>query len=170
VRIDVDGLALRPAVERDVAAIAAACLDAEIVRWLPHLPQPYQAADARRFIAQADAWRAQDRELSLAIAGPDDALLGMIGLRLTDDPPTVGYWLAPGARGRGVATAATIALARWAFERYGMPRLALHAEPFNTASVRVAERSGFMRVPGVIKGADHRDLWIFELERPAPHP
>jgi RimJ/RimL family protein N-acetyltransferase len=169
-RIDVDGYTLRPAVEGDVAAIAAACVDAEIARWLPHLPQPYGPADARRFIAQADAWRADGRELSLVIAGRDDALLGMIGLRLTDDPPTVGYWLAPGARGRGLATAATIALARWAFERYGMPRLALHAEPSNTASVRVAERSGFTRVPGVIPGADHRELWIFELERPEPDP
>jgi RimJ/RimL family protein N-acetyltransferase len=166
-RIDAEGCTLRPAVEADVPAIARACVDPEIVQWLPHLPQPYSRDDARRFIAQADAWRADGREYSLAIVDQDDALVGMIGLRLTDDPPTVGYWLAPEARGRGIATAATIALAGWAFERFHPTRLALHAEPANVASVRVAEKSGFVRVPGLIKGVDDRDLWIFELARPA---
>jgi RimJ/RimL family protein N-acetyltransferase len=166
-RIDAEGCTLRPAVEADVPAIARACLDPEIVQWLPHLPQPYEPDDARRFIAQADAWRREGRELSLAIVDSGDILLGMIGLRLTDDPPTIGYWIAPEARGRGIATAATIALAGWTFERFGSARLALHAEPGNLASVRVAEKSGFVRVPGLIRGADERDLRVFELARPA---
>lgn len=166
-RIDAGGWSLRPAVEEDVPAIARACVDPEIVRWLPHLPQPYAPEDARRFIEQAAEWRAEGREYSLAIVDDHDSLLGMVGLRLTDEPPTVGYWLAPEARGRGIATAATTALARWAFARFALARLALHAEPANRASVRVAEACGFVRVPGSITGADDRELWVFELERPA---
>jgi hypothetical protein len=30
----------------------------------------------------------------------------------------------------------------------------------------VAEKCGFVRVPGSIKGGDGRDLWVFELQRP----
>ena len=70
------------------------------------------------------------------------------------------------ARGRGLASAATRALTGWAFETFGPPRIALHAEPGNVASRRVAEKCGFVRVSGTIKGADDRDLWVFELARP----
>jgi RimJ/RimL family protein N-acetyltransferase len=165
-RIEAEGCVLRPAGEVDVPSIAKACLDPEIVHWLPHLPQPYGVADARAFIAQTSEGRALGRELTLAIVDDDDALLGMVGVRLTEDPPTVGYWLAPEARGRGLATAATRALSEWTFATFAPPRLALHAEPGNLASRRVAEKCGFVRVPGVIKGADGRDLWVFELQRP----
>jgi RimJ/RimL family protein N-acetyltransferase len=165
-RIEADGCVLRPVGEADVAAITKACLDPEIVHWLPHLPQPYGFADARAFIAQTTEGRASGREMTLAIAGEDDALLGMVGVRLTDDPPTVGYWLAPEARGHGLATAATRALSEWTFATLAPPRLVLHAEPANLASRRVAEKCGFVRVPGSIKGGDGRDLWVFELLRP----
>jgi RimJ/RimL family protein N-acetyltransferase len=166
-RIEAEGCVLRPVGEADVPAITQACLDPEIVHWLPHLPQPYGIDDARAFIAQTTEGRALGRELTLAIADADDALLGMIGVRLTEDPPTVGYWVAPAARGRGLATAATRALTAWTFATHAPARLALHAEPGNRASRRVAEKCGFVRVPGTIKGGDGRDLMVFELQRPA---
>jgi RimJ/RimL family protein N-acetyltransferase len=105
--------------------------------------------------------------MTFAIVDDDDALLGMVGVRLTDEPPTVGYWMAPEARGRGLATAATRAVTAWVFATYGPSRIALHAEPVNVASCRVAEKCGFERVAGSIKGVDDRDLWVFELARPA---
>jgi RimJ/RimL family protein N-acetyltransferase len=167
VRIEADGCTLRPVGEADVPAIVRACGDPEIVRWLPHLPQPYDVADARSFVAESIEGRALGHEHAFAIVGDDDSLLGVVGLRLTADPPTVGYWIAPEARGRGLATAATAAISAWAFATFGSSRLALHAEPDNRASCRVAEKCGFMRVPGTILGADDRDLWVFERERPA---
>jgi RimJ/RimL family protein N-acetyltransferase len=165
-RIDAVGCALRPVCDGDVAAIARACGDPEIARWLPHLPQPYGEDDARSFIVQAADSQALGRELAFAIVDDHDALLGMIGLRLTDEPPTVGYWMAPEARGRGLASAATRAVTAWAFVTYGPARIALHAEPANVASCRVAETCGFVRRAGTIKGADDRDLAVFELVRP----
>jgi RimJ/RimL family protein N-acetyltransferase len=165
--IEAEGFTLRPVCEADVPSIVRACADPEIARWLPHLPQPYRVEDARAFVAQSIEGRALGREHSFAIVGEDDGLLGVVGLRLTDDPPTVGYWIAPEARGRGVATAATAALGAWAFATFGPGRLALHAEPANRASCRVAEKCGFVRVAGSIVGADDRDLWVFELARPA---
>jgi RimJ/RimL family protein N-acetyltransferase len=168
VRIEADGCALRPVHEDDVPSISRACCDAEIARWLPHLPQPYGSDDARSFVAQAIEWRALGREMTFAIvADSDDELVGMAGVRLSDEPPTVGYWMAPEARGRGLASAATRALTAWAFATFGPARIALHAEPENHASLRVAEKCGFVRVSGTIKGADDRDLWVFELARPS---
>jgi RimJ/RimL family protein N-acetyltransferase len=167
VRIEAEGCALRPVREDDVAAIARVCGDPEIARWLPHLPQPYAEDDARSFVVQAADSRALGRELSFAIVDEGDTLLGMVGVRLTDEPPTVGYWMAPEARGRGLASAATRALTTWTFETFRPARIALHAEPGNVASCRVAEKCGFVRARGTIKGADDRDLWVFELARPA---
>jgi RimJ/RimL family protein N-acetyltransferase len=162
-RIEAEGCVLRPLRGGDVPAITRACQDPEIARWLPHLPHPYRATDAREFVAHATA---QEREITLAIADDADTLVGVVNVRLTDAPPTVGYWIAPGARGRGIATAATSAIARWTFAVHAPARIALHVEPENRASVRVAEKCGFVRLPGMIKGLEDRDLWVFQLARP----
>lgn len=165
--IEAEGCILRPIVEADAPAIAAACRDPEIAHWLPHIPQPYSIEEARSFVARATDLRERGDEMTYAIVDAEDTLLGVVGVRLTDEPPAVGYWIAAEARGRGIASAATRAISDWAFAAFGLARLALHAEPANHASLRVAEKCGFVRVPGVIKGAADRDLWIFELAR---HP
>lgn len=86
-------------------------------------------------------------------------LLGNAGLAPVRDEPdagTLAYWVAPAARGRGVATRAVRLLADRARE-IGMTRVELHAHIDNLGSQRVAERAGFTRgriVPDhrVVKG------------------
>jgi RimJ/RimL family protein N-acetyltransferase len=56
------------------------------------------------------------------------------------------------------------------FATHGSARIALHVEPENHASVRVAEKCGFVRLPGTIKGVEGRDLWVFRLARPRRAP
>ena len=56
----------------------------------------------------------------------------------------IGYWVAPWARGRGVATAATRALTAHAFGA-GLARLELLTQPENAASQRVALAAGYRR-------------------------
>lgn len=79
----------------------------------------------------------------------------------------VGYWLAPNARGRGIATRTLRLLARWAFDHLAIAHLELTCAPDNTAAQRIAERCGFVR-EGVqrshtaSKGA-RRDTMIFTL-------
>jgi RimJ/RimL family protein N-acetyltransferase len=49
------------------------------------------------------------------------------------------------ARGRGAAALAVAALAGWALGELGIPRVELYVEPWNSASIRSAERAGFRR-------------------------
>jgi signal transduction histidine kinase len=131
----------------DAAAIAAACVDPEIARWVP-VPVPYTPADAREFLESVtDGW-ARGGELVLAIeerAG--GTLAGLIGLHPGPSAgrASVGYWLAPVARGRGLATRAVRLLADWAFADPRLQRLELMTLVGNDASGRVALRAGFRR-------------------------
>ncbi len=58
---------------------------------------------------------------------------------------TVGYWLAPSLRGRGLMTEAVVAIVRWAREDHGVRCLRLWTHPENVASQAVAKRAGFVR-------------------------
>src|SRR5262249_39239390 len=64
----------------------------------------------------------------------------------------IGYWVAPWARRRGVATAATRVLSDWAFDHRAVERLELLAAKENVGSQRVALAAGFTR-EGVRRGA-----------------
>jgi RimJ/RimL family protein N-acetyltransferase len=58
----------------------------------------------------------------------------------------IGYWTAADARGRGIAPAAVRAVTDWAFGRFGakgLPRIMLVHDLENSASCRVAAKSGY---------------------------
>ena len=80
----------------------------------------------------------------------------------------VGYWCAPEARGRGVATRALRLLCRHALDDLRLDRLELVTDPDNRASQRVAEKVGFRR-EGVLRShllhpdGRRRDSVMFSL-------
>jgi RimJ/RimL family protein N-acetyltransferase len=55
----------------------------------------------------------------------------------------VGYWVAAGARGRGVAGRALVLVTRLAFDVLGLERLEVRPHRENVASRAVALRTGF---------------------------
>jgi ribosomal-protein-alanine N-acetyltransferase len=64
-----------------------------------------------------------------------------------DGTAEIGFWLGPGARGRGLG-AATIALTmRWGFEELGLRRVEGLTAPDNQLSRRAMERAGMRRAP-----------------------
>lgn len=133
--------------QADVPALTAACQDPEISRWTV-VPAPYEEGHARDFIATRAQDRAAGRELSLAIVGREDDLLGSIGLAhidWEDHRAEIGYWVARKARGRSVASRATKLLSQHALETLGFERLELLAHPENAASLRVASNAGYTR-------------------------
>jgi RimJ/RimL family protein N-acetyltransferase len=110
-----------------------------------HIPSPYSDADAIVWLDSQEPSRLA--RLELAVADPaDEHLLGAIGasnINLTHLTASVGYWLAPPARGHGHATNALRVFARWLFDEIGLARLELTTNPDNAASQRVAERCRF---------------------------
>jgi RimJ/RimL family protein N-acetyltransferase len=139
------GVVLRTWRTADIPDLPAAVDDPEIHRWLDIIPDPYTPSDAEEFVSKTCRDLTEGRGVGLAITG-DGGLLGAVGLHLAAYQPgvaEVGYWLAAGARGRGVATAATRALTDWAFEELGLHRVELFAATDNAASRAVAERAGF---------------------------
>jgi RimJ/RimL family protein N-acetyltransferase len=145
-----DGIVLlRPWTDKDEAAVAAACADPEIVRWIDDVPAPYTRADARAYIA---ASRRGWKDSSLWAFAVTDAVTGEVigscGVGWQDQAHAVaeiGYWVRVEARGRSVATRAVRLVSRWSIEECGVQRLQLRADENNTASQRVAERAGFTR-------------------------
>jgi RimJ/RimL family protein N-acetyltransferase len=136
---------LRPWRPTDAEAVFVACQDPEIPRFVP-VPQPYTRADAEAFVRQS-------RDES--IAGPSahfaisDAATGVLRGAISRHARTgiprasIGYWLAPEARGQGVATRAVRLLVDWTFSTTDTIRIEIYTDVENIRSGRVALRAGF---------------------------
>ena len=150
-----DGIVtLRPWADEDVAAVADACRDLEIARWIDEVPAPYTRRDARAYIATARRGWKDGSLWAFAITDAETGdVLGSCGVGWQDRPNAVaeiGYWVRSGARRRGVATRAVQLAARWVFDECGVQRLQLRADALNEPSQRVAEHAGFTR-EGVLR-------------------
>ncbi|MFC0529227.1 GNAT family N-acetyltransferase [Phytohabitans kaempferiae] len=165
--INDQGLVLRPWREEDTDSVYRACQDPAIQHWT-RVPSPYLPEHARHFVTEYSAatWRA-GTGAPFAVTDPDTGeLLASCGLVTIDrvlSSAEVGYWTAPWARGRGVATRATRAVSRWAFESLGLRRVVWQAAVGNQASRLVALRAGF-RIDGYMRMADDGgDGWVGAL-------
>ncbi|MDT0400572.1 MULTISPECIES: GNAT family N-acetyltransferase [Streptomyces] len=146
VRLTAGPLILRPWAPEDAAVLAALYDDAALRRWAS--APVHDGPSAARWLAeQRHGWETGER---LAFAVEEDARpAGHVVLKRpasTAATAEVGYWTAAHARGRGVAPRALRALADWAFTTFardGLTRLDLLHQVDNTASCRVAEKSGF---------------------------
>lgn len=163
------GVTLRRFEDGDAAWIAATCADPETARWLQRLPSPYTEESARAYVEYARLSWSTATSAPFAICDESRAGLGAIELHL-GERPSVGYWLNPDARGRGVATTALRLVCGWAFEELSLDRLLLTTHPDNVASQRVAERAGFTRAGVVETGLEFPDgrseSAAFSLSRP----
>ena len=166
-----DVVLLRPWREADVPGMVLAFSDPVMQRF-SWRTAPFTETDASDCLAEQEQARLRGDELHFALAGPhdQDVLLGAVSLhevRLDHGCAAVGYWLAPGARGRGAAADAVRLLARWAFAELGLARLELTCGPDNEASQHVAERCGFSR-EGLLRShvpfkGTRRDSVIYSL-------
>ena len=128
----------------DVDQIADACADPSIQRFLP-LPHPYGRLDAEAYIARTVVDWAEGTKAAFAIVGDDDPneLLGAINVAVAGAVGNSGYWIAPAARRRGVATRALTMLTRWAMAELELGVVILEIRPENEASQAVARAAGF---------------------------
>ena len=180
VRLVGERLVLRPFGLGDAAALI------EVIRagedfLPPNFPAALEAEPIAWFL-QEGVHQVQRCGLGVHLAATERRtgdLVGTIGLfkvdwtHLTSE---VGYGMRPGARGRGHATEALRLVSDWALRDCGLFRVELRAMVANRASVRVAEKAGYLR-EGVARGAERdrdgiaRDMIVFSrigTDPPAP--
>lgn len=163
---------LRPWTARDVPGKIMLFADPLVQRFSWPLTTGYTEEDARRYFAEQENARLGGEAVHFAFAEPGDPSVVLGGGSVYDidrqqGRAAVGFWLAPGARGRGVAAHATRLMVGWAFTRLGIARLELTCAPDNEASQRVALRCGFTR-EGVLRShipfkGSRRDTVMFSL-------
>jgi RimJ/RimL family protein N-acetyltransferase len=153
--------------EHHLADLAELAADPDAVRFT-RIPDPAPADFARTWIARYEAGEIdgtcagfaaldeQGRFLGIGVAPEIDAESGELEL---------GYIVAAGARGRGVAGEILRQLTAWALGELAAQRIYLIVDVENAASRRVAERCGYVREgvmrslyikPGVRRDAE---LW-----------
>lgn len=160
--IDARGLVLRRWTPRDAGELMAAFADTEIQQW--NLRTVESVLEAEHLI---ESWRRgwkRHNAVSWAVvrSADRDTVVGQVGFRAlypVDGMAEVSYWVVPGQRQRGIAGAATSALANWALDELGLERLELVHSMRNPASCRVALTAGF-EVEGIKRRLQqHADGW-----------
>lgn len=137
-------LSLRPPAERDVERITEICRDDEVQRWT-RVPSPYTEDDARSFVRTSAEALSAGRGIHLLAVDGDDDVLGAAGLDLDhrDLSGEIGYWVAPEARRRGVASRSCRLLLSFALAELDLGYIALWAAADNLGSNAVARTLGF---------------------------
>jgi RimJ/RimL family protein N-acetyltransferase len=154
----------------DVDAITAACRDPAISEWTT-VPTPYSRADAVHFVGEVVPLKWASGLPDWGIRTSDDGRLqGMVGfVPRGASAPEIGYWIAPGARGRGLATAAVNLVCDFAFRPDGMGlwRIEWRAFVGNYPSAAVARHAGFrfegLARHGLRQRGVPRDVWVAGL-------
>lgn len=100
-------------------------------------------------MSASDSATSKGRVFSFSIADLEtDRSMGNIGLWIREldvGRAQVGYGVAPSERGHSIASDALSALTCFAWMIPSLHRLELYIEPWNSASIRTAERAGCER-------------------------
>ena len=152
IRIETRRLLLRPFAAADAAAVEGYVGRWEIARMTTRIAHPYPQGAAAEWIASHAAAREEGSEYTFAITlQGQDQPIGAISLRHSEPGNLeLGYWLAPGHWGRGLATEAAQAMVVYGFEKLGAEALTSGHFADNAASGRVLEKAGF-RANGIAR-------------------
>jgi RimJ/RimL family protein N-acetyltransferase len=138
-------LTLRPGWPEDAPALAQAIGHEAVAAMLARVPWPYGVADAEAFLALPRA--AHDPNFLIeAMEDGAPQLVGGIELMRSGDVHELGYWLTPGAWGRGYATEAGRAVLHIARHGLGLRKVVSSHALDNPASGKVLRKLGFREV------------------------
>ena len=151
-----DGLlTVRLAAERDIPEVLIAYQDDPELHLRMGQERPPSGAELGRLSERAGADREAGRGMTLTIvAVGSDVCIGQVNVHQVDWEhlrAEVGIWVAPQARGRGLAPAALRMVATWLLRECGLERVQLLTEPDNERMLRAAAAAGFQR-EGVLRG------------------
>lgn len=143
-----EGLVLRPYEWQDAEPFAEAARESALTvgRWMSWCHEAFSADDARAWISACEAVRADGASHECGIFDEaTGAFLGGAGLNHFNTDHNfcnLGYWVRQSAQGRGIATRAATALARFGFEHLRLTRIEIVAAEGNDASSAVARKLG----------------------------
>lgn len=154
---------LRPVSAADAVALARAYRNSrEHLRpWEPVRPDGFFTTEGQAArLAELLELRRAGRAMPWVLADGHGEILGIVNLsnivRASFRSTNLGYWIAAGHTGRGLATAAVTAACRDADERLGLHRIEAGTVLANAASQRVLAKCGFELI-GTAKGYLHID-------------
>jgi RimJ/RimL family protein N-acetyltransferase len=148
---------LEPLGEAHLGAVGAMLSDPDVLRFT-RVPEPTPADFPQQWLATYEAGRRDGTREAFA-ALDDGRLVGLalaFGIDAKEGEAELGYIVAPEARGRGVGTAMLRALTGWAFAATAVERIRLVVDVENPASLRVAERAGYVR-EGVMRSVHFKN-------------
>lgn len=147
-RLETKRLWLRWPRASDAGHITGFASLAVTARMTAAIPHPYPAGEAERFIFRSRADNANRQSLVLAIAQKRTAhAIGVISVSESDRGDLeLGYLLAPGFWGKGLATEAATALVDAVFCLTPAKSIFANARVINIASRRVLEKCGFVYI------------------------
>jgi RimJ/RimL family protein N-acetyltransferase len=177
-RIETGRLVIR-CYEPEDAPLLKTAVDASLDHlrpWMPWARLEPQSLDekvelCRSFRGQFDL----DQNYVYGVFAPDETeLLGGSGFhkRANEGSLEIGYWVAAGAAGRGIATEVTAVQVRAGFEVCGLDRIDIQVEPDNERSLAIPRKLGF-REEGTLRrrldpggeGEPRRDAVVFSMLR-----
>lgn len=139
---------LRAAAERDIPEILIAYQDDPELHIRLGQDRPPSAAELGRQAEEAEADRATGTCLRVTILEPgSDVCRGRILAKDFDwdhARAELGIWLAPQARGKGLAPGALRLLSAWLFETCGLQRVQIRTGPDNGPMLTAARKAGFV--------------------------
>ncbi len=157
-------------------ALTALAGDPDVQRFT-RVPAPVPLDFAETWYGRYEDGRREGTREAFAICDDEARFLGIAVVPAIDRvarTAELGYVVAEGARGRGVATEALRLLTEWGFSELGALRLELLISVANVASKRVAERCGYTR-EGVLRSMyvkqdvrDDTEVWSRLPSDPPP--
>jgi RimJ/RimL family protein N-acetyltransferase len=147
-------VALRFVTERDIPETLIAHQDDPRLHVQLGLDRPPSGAELGRRAEEAAAQRAAGVRAVMAILTPgSEECRGEIevhGVDWEQGRASLGIWVAPRCRGRGLARDALELTAGWLFSANGLSRLQLLTDPENAPMLRAARAAGFVE-EGVLR-------------------
>jgi ribosomal-protein-serine acetyltransferase len=121
----------------------------EMSPWLPFAHEGYSIKETRDYLKRRPGEWEKGIAYDFGIYdAKDGTMLGGCGLNNIDKEnrrANLGYWVRTSRTGQGVATAATLLLAKWGFEVLKLTRIEILVATDNGRSLRVAEKAGARR-------------------------
>jgi len=166
-------ITLRPYRVSDIDSVYEAARESisELSVWMSWCHPDYSIEETRTWIeSQPDKW-GKGAEYNFAISYNTGPLcLGGCGLHVIDRGcgiANLGYWVRTSQTNKGIATAATLLLAQFAFNELRLNRVELTIAVDNQASLRVADKAGATKEGIlrniVIKSDTPSDAVVFSL-------